>query len=863
MADFRPYQATVEANIVHFETDIKTGLREDKVKGLLEKYGANTLQSVQSTSALVILLRQFASPFIVLLFAAAAISYYIEGPLQAIFLLLIITINLALGFFQELKAEKSIEDLKKTYHASTQVIRSGFVRKIENDYLVPGDLVELTAGNKVPADIRIVYSQSLSIDESTLSGESLPVDKTTDPVALDATLTDRKNMVYAGTLIGAGHGRGIVVATGRATEFGKIAELVETSEDKTPLEKQIVYLSKNFGLVAVVFAAIIFILGQSRGMEIWELLAFTIVLLVSMVPESLPTAITLALSLGVSRMAKRKAIIRRLAVTETLGSIDIIATDKTGTLTNNNLEIGKIFLYEESSFLESDGTSGVSREKTNQFLVESLACSNINLNKLENEDFIGDPVDEAIAKSAEKFDKNFDSRAAKIERLLEIPFDSVKKYMAVLVREGSINFLIAKGSTEVIIDFCELSATEKKEIIEKAEEYSRQGYKVIALSSRKTGGRTDDVLAKMEFRGLIALVDEPAKGVKEAIRQTISAGIRPIIITGDHPETARFIATKVGLEIADDEIISQAEFAKLDDKELRVALSKVKIFARVTPEDKIRIVESLKASGYCVAVTGDGTNDAPALKGADVGFAMGRRGTDVAKDAADIVLSDDRYSTIVAAVKYGRAIYDNIRNVVVLLVSGNFNEVLLIIAAFVFALPVPLTTIQILWANMITESLNAVTLSYEKPSSLVLAEKPRSSKAHAINPSLGYALKLAAVSFLLGLTLYLWGLDISIAKARTLVFSFLVFVETAYAFSIRSHVRIWTSPRRFFENKYLILSSVAVLALQLIIFHKSLTPTFGIVPLSLSEVGVLALFVAIAFVVAELIRSHQDRKRPS
>lgn len=828
----------------------------------MQKYGKNSLETVKITSPLVILLRQFVNLFVVILFIAAVISYFVDGATQAFVLIFIILLNVGLGFFQEYKAEKSIAELKKSYEANSLVVREGKTIKINSELIVPGDIVMLQAGDKVPADLRLLEETSLEIDESSLSGESLPADKTTAVLPLGIGLADQTNMAFGSTIVMSGHGKGIVCKTGRETEFGKIADLVSNATDTTPLEKQVAYLGKAFSLVGFVLASAIFVIGYFQGYEVWKLLTFTTALLIAVVPESLPTAITLALSIGTMRLAKKKAIVRRLAVVEALGSVNIIATDKTGTLTNNEIEINSIFLYHKGGFDAFESSKSLSNDKRAfDFLFKGLVCSNIDLQKLEIN--VGDTVDLAIVKKIKSIKQVDHFQKIKVKRIMEIPFDSDKKYMSVLADIKGSKLLLAKGSPEKIVDFCTHSKPEKDAILQKAEELSKEGYKVLALAEKNASGASSSALRGMNFCGLFALVDEPAEGVGVSIMQSIQAGVRPIILTGDHPETARYIANKIGLNVADDEILISKELDLLDKRELVEALHKVKVFARVTPSDKIKIVQKLQEIGFSVIVTGDGVNDAAALKEADVGVAMGIKGTDVAKDSADIILSDDRYATIISAIEYGRTIFDNIRNIIIQLGSSNFNEVMLVFAAFAFRLPLPFITIQILWINLVIESFAGLSLSFEKPGRETLRSKPRSTKMSSLRHSIIYSIYLSFASFLPGLGLYLWGLSASVSKARTLIFCYIVFTELAYALSIRSKKRIWQSPKSFIENKYLVTAVFASIFLQLLLFIRPLREIFGITTLNFNEGVVLLALVLLTFLLAEVIRLFWDKKGKS
>jgi len=842
----------------HFETDIKKGLSDEKVTSRLKSDGHNSLQKLKDVSPFSILIRQFANFFIAILFVAAVISYYVDGLNQALILVVIIAINVSLGFFQEYKAEKALSELKNNFKIKTKVWRDNKIDTINSEEIVRGDIVLLEAGDRIPADLRLVEEESLRVNESALTGESLPISKSINVLPLETPMADRRDILFASTVVAAGRGRGIVVATGADTEFGKIAEMIEKPEETTPLEKQVNYLGKVLSIIFIITAGLIFLLGVLRNFEVLPMLTFSIALLVAAVPESLPTAITLALAIGVSRMAAKKAIVRRMAVIETLGTTDIIATDKTGTLTDNNLIVDRIILADKGKLIEYELSDNTKNDAISDFFAHGLACSNVNLN--EEGEYLGDPVEVAIIEKADKIDNLARYKAKKFERLTEVPFDSDKKYMAVVAKSAGGKWLIAKGMTEKIVNFCKLSGAAKRKVLSKAEELSKAGFKVIALADKQISAKHSDALNEMRFEGLFAMVDEPSEGIKKAVAAVIAAGIRPLIITGDHPETARFVANKIGLNVAPYEMIVEKEFRRMSDAELLKACRKVKVFARVTPEDKIKIVAILQKAGYSVAMIGDGVNDAPALKEAQVGVAMGIKGTDVAKDSADIILSDDRYGTIVSAVEYGRTIFDNIRNVITFLLTGNLNEILLVGFAFVLGLPLPLSTIQILWINMVTDSMPALALSLEKPTARVLGDKPRPSIGNSLKGSLVYSGYLSLVSFIMCLSVYLWGLSYSVQKAQTLTFTFFVLIQLLYCLSIRSKKRIWEDVGSFFENQLLVISVLVSIVLQFLIFSEPLATVFRVVPLKISEIMFLTIMLAVSFVLAEIVRALHDKK---
>ena len=816
------------------------------------------MEGIKGANPFSILFRQFTNFFIILLFIAAVISYFVDGILQSLILIVIIVLNVFLGYYQEYKAEKALSDLKENFKSTSKVLRDGKIRVISSEELVTGDIVVMDTGDRVPADIRIVESESLLADESALTGESLPVFKDEGVLAINTVLADRTNILFGSTTIVGGRARGIVVSTGTATEFGKIAGLIGNNDEKTTLEKQVLFLGKILSVTAIVVCAIIFVLGVTRGLEVWSLLTFTIALLVAAVPESLPTVITLSLAIGVSRMAKKKAIVRRLAVVETLGTVNVIATDKTGTLTNNILTVGHASIIKDHKIKSLDLGSEPEKDFLNLFET-AIVCSNISL-KDENGDILGDPLEVAIAEAAKNFRMGLITKSRLYKREMEIPFDSAKKYMAVLANLREKNILIAKGSAESILSFCKIDEKDKKLAFSEAEKLSEQGYKVIAVSIKNLGKSSSSIPVLMTFCGLIALIDEPAEGVREAIIGLTNAGIRPIIITGDHPETARHIAGEVGLPVSDDEILTGEDLENLSESALKKQLRNIKVFARITPEDKIKIVKLLQQAGYSVAVTGDGVNDVPALKEANVGIAMGIKGTDVAKDSADIILSDDKFGTIVSAVEYGRKIYDNIRNAITFLLSANIGELFFISFAFIVDLPIPLLTIQILWINVFNDSLPAIALAFEPPTASILREKPRSTKKTSMKAPVCYAVLLALVLFVIGLPLFLWGLQFSIEKARTLVFTFAVFVPLIYCFSIRSPQRFWQNFKGFFANKFLVIAITISIFMHLAIFLQPFRKIFSVVTLNFVEIFTLIAAIVSTFFAAEFIRHYLDKR---
>lgn len=845
----------------YFNVVRNKGLSDKSIYFRRQKYGSNQIESDEGRGFWGILFGQAKNYFIYLLLIAAIVSYFVDGLLQSLIIIAIVGLNIILGFFQEFKAEKAILALRQNLRAKSKVLRSGKVKIIDSIELVPGDIVLLDTGDLIPADLRIIESNSLRVNESALTGESTPVGKYDQVLPIDTPVADRRNILFGSTTVVAGRGRGIVVATGLKTEFGKIADMIAKPEGPTPLEKQIAYLGKTLTLVSIVLVAILFALGYLRGYEPLPLLTFTIALLVSAVPESLPTIITLALAIGVSKMAKKKAIVRRLAVIEALGSTNVIATDKTGTLTDNILKATESVIYSNGNIEEINLEDWDSYKEAVYYLFErGLICSNID-NK-ETGEVIGDPLEVAIHDRSKEFHQGIVARAKNNKRLMEVPFDSESKYMAVLAENYQAKkHLVAKGAPEKILSLSKIDSNDKQKLEKLAHKMSADGLKVIAVAEKIIDKKSFSSVSGLKFLGMLGFIDKPSEGIAEAIKKTTEAGIRPIIITGDHPETARYVAEKIGFSVADDEIISGSDFSGLNSKQLVKALQKVKIFARISPSDKIKIVESLENSGYVVTVTGDGVNDAPALKRASIGVAMGIRGTDVAKESADIILSDDRYGTIISAIEYGRAVYDNIKKSITFLLSGSFGELFLIGIAFVFDLPMPLVTIQILWINLVTDSLPALALAFEEPNRAILRQKPRSGQGKSMRGPIIYAVYLAVIVAMIGTLLFLWGLHYSVDKARTMVFNYVVFTEIFYVFSIRSPYRFWQKSLYFVKNRFLIVSIILVFILQGLISLKPLSKVFGITNLGSAEIGSIIAAIAISFVGAEFVRWKIDRSK--
>lgn len=857
MKQYAYHQWSVADTEKHFKVKTEEGLSEREAAFRLQKNGLNQISAKENNGPWLIFFRQFKNLFIILLIVASTISYFVDGLAQALILFVIVLLNVVVGFFQEYKAEKALQALKNTLIYKTKVLRDGEIDAIEVSKVVAGDIIVLREGDRVPADLRLFFEEGVRVDESSLTGESAPVSKHIKVLNLETNLADRVNMAYAGSTVYAGVARGIAVACGENTEFGKIAELVAEEQENTPIKKRVAYLSQVLFVVATILSVIIFTLGLYQGWEVLKLLTFTIALYVAAVPVSLPTVVTLALTIGVSSMAKKKAIVRRLGVIEALGCVNIIATDKTGTLTKNELAVENIAYWRKDG-LEVYANDIKNKMQTDILLFAAYASSASGDAK---GGFIGDPLEVAILNNLDQRNAILIDRRNTFQLKSEIPFDSDKKYMMVTGQVDNGKWLIVKGAVEKVLPFCKISKLRQIEIEDTMRKLSQKGLKTIALCRKTIDKLSGSDPKNMEFMGILGFSDQPQDGISSSIKSAIAAGIRPIIITGDNHFAAKYMAEEIGFDISDKEIVSGSEIDRLSDSGLKQKLNHVKIFARATPSDKIRIVKALEELGYVVAVTGDGVNDAPALKAATVGIAMGKRGNDVSKEASDIVLADDNYQTILSAVAYGRVIYDNIRNSIIFLLAGNFDELFLISIAFIFNLPAPLIVVQILWINLITDALPAMALAFEKPHSSILLETPRDAKKSDMKQAVIYASLLGFWALCVGLILFLWGLHDSAIKARTLVFTAAVLHEMIFVFSIRSRSRIWQNWREFFHNKYLLFTIGIAIILQSIVLLPPFHKFFGTTNLTGLEIFVLAVIAVTSFFIAEGIRALMDRKK--
>lgn len=902
--------ANTDAVLRDFHSHPESGLTEDEAARRLKRHGPNRLPEAAGRSWAQMFWEQITEPLVLVLLAAAALSALLGEWADVVVIAAIAVLNALLGASQERRAEASLAALKEMGAPAARVVRDGHVRELPVDGLVPGDIILLEAGDSVPADARLLEAAALKVDESTLTGESEAVEKLTEPLNPDDVhgLGDLANLVFKGTSIAYGRGRAVVYATGTNTALGKIASLLaDEPQEQTPLQRKMAEVGRTLGLAAGALVLLVFLIGVVRGQNIVDMLLTSVSLAVAAIPEGLPAIVTIVLALGVQRMARRRAIIRRLPAVETLGTANVIASDKTGTLTLNRMTVTRIVTPTGELRLDAgDGRSDSSHDnptrRTNKVQAEDgdapgpdvnvllIGAALANDGRLEEEHGhvrpVGDPTETALLVAAHRFDFRLVELAAALPRVAELPFDSERKRMTtfhtlskdsakLLPHIAELGAIVAftKGAPDVVIERCTavygsggvrpLDDEGRARLLADNDRLANDALRVIAVACRAWDAvpdalTPDTVENEFIFLGLIGMLDPPRPEVARSIREAKQAGIRTLMVTGDHAATAAAIAKRLELVDSDKElrVITGRELDEMDDTTLRQAVNSITVFARVSPEHKLRIVRALKANGAVVAVTGDGVNDAPALKGADIGCAMGITGTDVSRAAADMVLADDNYSTIVAAVREGRVIYDNIRKAIHYLLSCNIGEIVAIFLGIALGLGSPLTPIQILWVNLVTDGLPALALGVEPAEPGVMNRRPRNPRQSIFGGGLG--LNIVWQGFMLGLLtlgVYWWGLNnVSVEQARTLAFATLAFTQLAHSFNVRtadtSLFRIgWLS------NRPLLVAVTASALLQLAVMTiPVLTSVFDVVPLTGEHIRILVPIALAPWVIVELVK---------
>jgi Ca2+-transporting ATPase len=880
-------------NVLKILGTTEKGLTEPEAKTRLGKYGLNEIKRKRKISKLKILLSQFTSPLVIILIIATILSALIGEILDAIVILVILIFNAAFGFFQEYKAEKTIEALKKLTAPEAMVVREGKIKRITSSMLVPGDMVMLEQGARIPADMRITKEVELKIDESALTGESVPVSKRAEGIKCK-TLAEMASMAFMGTIVTYGRGYGVVVNTGMKTEIGKIAKMVEEAEEQaTPLQERLADFAKKLGFIVIAISVIVIVIGIFRGHALMEMITTGIALAVAAIPEGLPAVVTITLAIGLKKLAKHNALIKKLPAVEALGSTSVICADKTGTLTKNEMTVRKIWYKDKLIEVTGKGFEPVGdflfdgkeldpvKDKTLTLLLRTgTLCSNAELEKSETGtwEIVGDPTEGALVVLSEKAKLEKTALEKDNPRMYEVPFTSERKMMSTVNRTGSKNILYVKGAPETILDLCteiyengkviKLARKTKESILELNQNLANEALRVLAFAYRevktKTNWKQDEKTdSKLErdliFVGLGGMIDPPRPDVKENIKLCSQAGIKAVMITGDHKNTALAIAKEIEMFKEGDRSLTGAEMDSISDEELANIVEKVSVYARVDPKHKVRIVSAFKKKGHIIAMTGDGVNDAPALKNADIGIAMGIKGTDVAKEASDMILADDDFSNIVRAVESGRHIYDNIKKFIYYLLSSNIGEVMVVfLAMLIFIDPsgsalLPLLAVHLLWINLVTDGPPALALGVDPPSPDLMSRLPRDPKEKILSKgSMRFLIMVGVIMCIGTLGVFWWGLGVSIEKARTLAFTTLVIYEMFNVINCRS-LKYSMFKIGVFSNRKLIYAIAASIILQLLVIYvPAIQIGFKTVALGLLDWVVIVAVSSTVLIISQL-----------
>jgi Ca2+-transporting ATPase len=846
----------------------KKGLSQEEAQKRLEKHGLNELPREKRAPWFFILLNQFKSPLIYILLIATLVSFFLKEYIDMWVILAAVFINTIVGFIQEYKAEKTLENIKQRISFKSTVLRNGEEKQIDSKKVAIGDVLILEAGDRIPADGRIFELNDFQVNEASLTGESLPIDKELGTLDKGTNLADRKNMVYMGTVVTRGRARVIVTGTGTKTHLGEIASLVkETEKEKTPLQLKLSKFSKIIGVAVLLASLILFIVGVILGQDVFEMFETAVAVAVAAVPEGLLVGVTIILTVGMQRILKKKALVRRLVAAETLGSTSVICSDKTGTLTIGKMRAAKLltgYCDLDTDLLNFEKNNDVESGTDHDFLIKAgVLCNNSILTTEEGEkEFIGDPTEIALLKTGIDVGYDYKKLRNENERLAEVPFSTEIKYMATLnKKDNDDNIIYLKGAPEKVLNFCSkilvdgevknLSKEDKDKILDNFDELTYKGLRVLAAAYKLTDKDKKDLdqeyIAKADdliFIGVFGLRDPLRKEAKDTIDLCQQAGIKPIIITGDHRLTVKAIANEIGIETDEESIIEGNEMDKLSDKELKKRVKEIRIYARVSPKHKLRIIDAWQKHGEVVAMLGDGVNDAPALKTSDIGVAVGS-GTDVAKETSDIVLLDDNFKTIVDAVKQGRIIFDNIRKVIVYLVADSFSSLILIGGSLIYGwffshgdIILPITALQILYVNMITDGFPYIALTFEPGEKDVMKLKPHKKDAPIMNTEMKVLIFIMGIItdlILFGIYLYMINNEYDLIYMRTFIFTALAVGTLFYVFSVKS-LRKTIFHINFFSNKYLIIAVIAGFGLQLFaIYTPFMQDVFELTFLNLTD----------------------------
>jgi len=865
------------------ETDIKNGLTDKQAQLLQEKYGENTLIEKKKKTLIAMIVDQFKDFMILILIIAAIISIVMGDQLEGFVILGIVVLNAVLGTYQENKASNALSALKSLASPKAKVIRNGVVMTISSKEIVPGDRITLEAGDYIPADIRLIESVNLKIDESALTGESVAVEKDADVlVSREASLGDRINCGYMSTIVTYGRGQGIVTGIGMNTEIGHIADMLnESQESQTPLQQKLAQFGKMLGIICLLVCIIIFGLGVLRGDDVFEMFMTAVSLAVAAIPEGLPAVVTVVLAMGMQKMITRNAIMKRLSAVETLGSTSTICTDKTGTLTQNKMTVLKL----NNGFDEWDvsgtgyGFEGkiTCRDKTSEKLPDKLLKIAVLCNDADVKEgkVIGDPTEGALIVLGAKGGAEKETLNQRYPRLKEFPFDSDRKLMSTLHKMDNKYIMLVKGAPDVILkrssmidkngELLDITDKMKNSIDSVNRQYASKAMRVLGYAYKYVDQDADLEVEEenLIFAGLSGMIDPPREEAKQAVNECKNAGIRVVMITGDHITTASAIASELGILDENSQAMEGAKINDYSDEEFREVVKTTNVFARVSPEHKVKIVSAVKENGDVVAMTGDGVNDAPALKKADIGIAMGITGTDVSKEAADMILTDDNFSSIVEAVHEGRIIYSNIRKFVGFLLSCNIGEILIIFFAILLKWPTPLLPIQLLWVNLITDSFPAFALGLEEGESDVMKQNPRDRNEPIVDKKMQVSLVFQSIgltiavlgSYRIGYEVFGGGDESSIALARTFCFVTLIVGEMFRAYSARTE-RKSIFKIRLLGNSYLNYSVLIAIALLAVVVY---VPAIGFI-FSTVALSSLQLAVAVGFGMIPTLFSELSKK---
>ncbi|MEY2191287.1 calcium-translocating P-type ATPase, SERCA-type [Neobacillus sp. BF23-41] len=852
------------------ETDFSSGLSQEEVKKRINLHGLNELDEGEKQSALLLFFSQFKDFMVLVLLAATLISGLLGEYIDAIAIIAIVIINGFLGFFQERRAEKSLQALKALSAPQVSVLRDGQWIKIPSKEIVVGDILKFVSGDRIGADVRVIESKSLEIEESALTGESVPVSKhieiLTNP---NPGIGDMENIAFMGTMITRGSGIGVVIATGMKTAMGQIADLLQNAEAQdTPLQRRLEQLGKILITVALLLTVLVVVVGVLRGHDIYEMFLAGVSLAVAAIPEGLPAIVTVALSLGVQKMIKKNAIVRKLPAVETLGCASVICSDKTGTMTQNKMTVTHLWsggqtwtvdgvgYQPRGNFYRNERNINPKDEKAlQQMLIFGMLCNHSDL-VIKDDDYIldGDPTEGALLVSAMKAGFDRPKLLDEFTIINEFPFDSTRKMMSVHVKDKQgRHFIVTKGAPDVILDISEsvlwdertqfLNKETQGKVQEAINGLASQALRTIAIAFKPIQANTI-ILSEREAEknltliGIQGMIDPPRPEVKKAVKECKEAGIKTVMITGDHVITAKAIASQLGIITNKSKVIDGNALSEMTVEELEEIVDDVSVFARVSPEHKLKIVKALQNRGHIVAMTGDGVNDAPAIKAADIGVAMGITGTDVAKEASSLILLDDNFATIKAAIVEGRNIYENIRKFVRYLLASNVGEILVMLFAMVLALPLPLIPIQILWVNLVTDGLPAMALGLDRPEENVMKRKPRSPNEGVFSRGLGW--KVVSRGFLIGLVTLLSFMIVynndpaKLQYAQTVAFATLVMAQLIHVFDCRSEKSVLS--RNPFGNQYLVWAVLSSLALMfVVIYYPPLQPIFHTLPVEAKD----------------------------